>query len=70
MENIVELRMGAGRTRNGAEVPAGGASILLFTGIRYVREAERVPSKEDRVARHVPSAEPVASYVPLDLAAH
>jgi hypothetical protein len=40
MKNIVDLSTGRARSRHPSDLPPDGARILLFTGVRYVREPE------------------------------
>ena len=40
MHNIVDFRTGSSRSRRSISIPNDGAQILLFTGVRYVRDAD------------------------------
>ena len=80
MKNIVDLSTGRTRSRRSAEIPQDGAQILLFTGVRYIRETEpEVPAFVPEMTcfhradlNHRPdAADPMtASGACLDLAAH
>ena len=81
MHNIVDFSTGRARSRRSSEISQDGAQILLFTGVRYIREAEpEVPAFVPEMScfhradlNHRPDAEAApatASGACLDLASH
>ena len=80
MHNIVDFRTGPSRSRRSIPISQDGAQILLFTGVRYVRD-EQAPSfvpdltpfcqeSRERAPHEAAGAAPGASEACLDLAAH
>lgn len=72
MADIIDLRAGRSRVPHGNVVPATGARILFFTGVRYERAPDRwdsgPPASLPAVQSEAKSR--AASSGSLDLAAH